>query len=281
MSLGSTLFANRLSKGHGGNEHSGPFHNLPLDFANRTRYVTYFNDFLRADDYASGGAGTDTLQWIEDDIGTPAADAIGITADGPLGVLLINAGTTDSTGTQTMQTGGSTTADAGEIITAADGKSFAAGYRVKPLLNALGTCDVGLRRAAGAMLTTALAVTGGVRIGFWFESTGNLVFHSNCSGSSYLSYDFYDAGTVGYPAYSANEWIDLAVVADVDDASAQTGTLSWYYRQDGAPKWLLGSRVVGDYITSSTLTPFAFAAVNGVAGDQDLTVDYCWAIIER
>lgn len=243
--------------------------NIPVEVMARRQFVYWFNDFVNTSDY-------DSTSWTETE--TDASAAVGIVADGDLGQLLVNAGTVDSTGTQTQFTG---TGPAGEFVDLAtaynlgvsqgDANRRVLAFEVRcKLTTADGFAWVGLFDTDTTVQNHATGA----------ETASNmLAFRFNAAGVLTPRIERSNSGTNGTSfTYAADTYIRLGmrVVTQnpVDIDAALAGNVEIY--KNGR----LMERLNTGTIPLVGLCP-TFACGNPAGVDQDLTVDYMWVAWER
>lgn len=247
----------------------GLLNGFPIDLYGRSETFVWFNDFVQTSDYDA------TNDWTASDIGAPAAATSGIDNLAPGGQLVVNAGTTDSTGTQLEYT-------KVEFVTPTTDKWFAMAARFKVSVAAKSAFFVGLGPAMGATdfltgATGAIAATN--CIGWWKNmATANLALVGKRSSGS-------KAGSAGVTTMADDTFVSVGFVAQVGTISSDTlnGTIIPYIRAvgaDGNPRWKQAAASFTTAIPNTTLSP-VLAATNEAGDDCDVTVDYLWTAFER
>jgi hypothetical protein len=304
------VFSQRVSGLIGGNKHSGPFHEFPLSTRAAVAYNGFyetFNDFTdpgdfdvstfewnRTDGSASAyGAGTAIARipdWLVSFIGStatvtlaPSLTAAKVLNDVPFGVLRVDAGSADATGTQASRAASGTNVAQGATLvtrptTYGNMPSLFAPHGIMAFgarftVNETGTAtqsalSVVLSRDENAVLSTAGAIIGTSQFGFSKALGSNVVnFFSRTSNT----------GTgVAVATIVPGTFVNVAAVCQ-----RRTST-------DFVADLYANGSYVATYrtITASqvpTAEPYApiFACVNGTGADCSLDVDYVWTVNER
>lgn len=241
---------------------------LPAELIARRDFVYHFVDFIGTDDY-------DSTAWTEAAIGAAAAQSVGIEADIGNGQLLVNAGTTNSTGVATCFTG---TGNAGEYLGFGDLAALAGApsqkliaweARVKVDNNANGFAFVGLTDSDTSPLTTAgaFSVAGGL-CAFRFVQNGSIQFRVANGG----------VGTNStFPFIPSNDsYVRLGARMVPVDSNVALGQAAQVF-VNGRFVEQVGSV---NHLPATNVCP-TFAAVNGAGALIDLRCDYFWVCIQR
>ena len=294
VTISDNRFSQRVGRALGGNRAAGPLDQFSLDITSQLDYCTWFNDFITTEDY-DGAAGA-TQPWVEDDIGAPAADGIGLNFDSVDGTFLVNAGTAADTGLQTQYTG---TDAAGAFLDRGDHQSFSFGTRLKKDVAANGNLFVGLCIADVTAMTAADGlINASDFLGFWCpEDSALLSLAGNRAGGTVTYGDAAGGTTTVGDAQSitlANDtYVDVAFVCHTNDIStlansAYCEAFQWVAGAAGAPsgtskpRWASMGSLKNLAIPSSAidLAP-TIIAKNGPVLLLDLTLDYFWVSSRR
>lgn len=296
--VSSGKFSQRASKGIGGNRHAGPFEELPLGRAAAARnYFEYFNDFTSHADfdvqnfewnrtdgsgsaYAAGTAIARVPDWTVAEIGAgsttldPLTSALLLT-DAPYGVLRVDAGGTDSTGSRVARsTAGSNLSEIMYLSSTLD--NITAGefrFRYTETGTATqGAFAFGWHFDDAATLDTAGALAGTIdQFGFWktlASSTLTAYTRASATTSTTLS-----VGTI-----ASGTWYTVGWRAQAKAAGASGSYVDVWL--DGT---FVGTAVAAGTtsdLTTGAYAPFA-AVVNGVGADCTLDIDYISAVSTR
>lgn len=266
----------------------GLYEDVPIDVRSRRDVIVYFNDFLQASDFLtrledSNVANDQTaMEWSEDDIGAAAGQAVSLQTDELGGVLLINAGTANSTGIATQLTGNAGAAGSqifggtgGEFLAlddnVMDSNFFAWEARVKVDTVANGALLVGLLETDTTAFSTAGAVT--VDNGLYFVMNDGGGVDASAERATNVT------SSTGVVTMANDAYVRLGMrgfSADVSSATANQHVLAYV---NGVLAATLTDATNG-VVPNVGLCP-TFAAVNDAANDIDARVDYFWCAIER
>lgn len=304
-------FSQRLSAIIGGNEHSGPFHSFPFGHASLAYngFYEYFNDFDRVSDFdvstfewnrtdgsaSAYGAGTAIArvpEWIVASIGSvgtvtlaPSLTSALIKTDSSYGILRVDAGSTDATGTQVTKAPTGSNLASGVTLAVQPTTYGNASATLTPhrrlvigarfTVNETGTATqsasyVAWSRDDNALLTTAGAVTGNGNFGF-FKAVGSnsIQFTSRVTAT-------------GTPVTVAT--LTPGTMVNVSAVINKRGPGSTDFKAD-----LYANNVYVASYSSATTTNSptddnyapAMAIVNGTGADCTLDVDNIWCLSER
>jgi hypothetical protein len=129
MALSDSRFSQRLTKGIGGSPRAvgGLWEDVSIDSLDKRDFVTYYNDFVKIDDWGAAvtGAGTAT-DFTVTAIGTMTVGTAAVRADVANGVLRLTPDATDNEGYHCQMTA---TDSAGELWVPAAGRVIVCEYR--------------------------------------------------------------------------------------------------------------------------------------------------------
>ena len=233
---------------------------------NQRDVISWFNDFIWTDDF-------DTTAWTLNDIGVPAATNISIEADAHGGILLVDPGTTVSTGRQAQYTG---TGPAGEFLdlanTAANGKFLAWEARFKVDAFAQGTLWIGMGETDTSLISAGGAEGCTNSFSVRTLTTGNLFFGSRVANSTAASLQI--AGALANDTY-----IRVGMAAQLkSNFTSDTTTTSIDCYVNGVKRGSISA--AGGVLNAVGYCP-SVAAVNAAGALLDGRVDYFWVAFQR
>ena len=260
-------WASGFGKGISGN--IGQFR-FPIDILNQQDYAMVFHDFIDVGGFDS------TVDWTNTDVGIPTAATIAYNADASLGrggILLINAGSADSTGIQSQRTGFS-----GEYIQPTTSKAFGFGCR----FTTAGTCAVSL---SGLMLGLAQTDTTSISTAGANAVTNTIAFYSSTTSAALTLEARRSSGsgtgslTMGTLAHATYNEVCFWVQPKTISSDSDNGGIFGYARNSTSGLWTLVGGI-NAAIPNTEMCP-TIASVNGIATDSDVHLDYYWVAVER
>ena len=259
-------FSQHLSGPIGGNRHSGPFVEFPLDFASMRNYYAYKEDFLDNGSYTANAT-----DWVVIDINTATAPTQTLSIVEPYGVLALFAGTKDQSGSQVSRaTSGGSNAAWGVQLTA--GRRYAMGCRFK--ITETGTANesamlFGFQRDDDAKLSSAGAIQG---------TTGQLGIYKTISAATLSAYtrNVTTATTAIGSSITPGSYSTVEFAFDY----LASPTLAMDVWVDGVWKVTHNAAGTTSYPLADMYAPF-FTIVNGTGADALLDIDYFWVMSSR